>query len=149
MTRSLPPLTPSARQPGWSPFKLLALGCVGAILCAALLLAGALAVLVRTMYRSEAYTRAVALVQASPEVREVLGEPIEPGWWVSGSMQVSGPSGSASLSFPVSGPQGEAEVFVEAEKRVGEWRLLQLVVKPQGRADRLDLLRRPEPPPNP
>jgi hypothetical protein len=144
MTHSLPPLPPSSREPRSFPFRLLALGCAGALLCAALLLAGAVALLVRTMYRSEAYTRAVGLVQASPEVREALGEPVVPGWWVSGSIQVSGPSGSASLSFPVSGPKGGAEVFVEAEKRVGEWTLLQLVVKPQGRADRLDLLRRPE-----
>jgi Cytochrome oxidase complex assembly protein 1 len=149
MTHPLPPLHPASRAPGRSLFKFLALGCVGVLLCTALLLAGAAALLVRSMYRSEAYTRAVGLVQASPEVREVLGEPIDPGWWVSGSMEVSGPSGSASLSFPVSGPKGEAVVFVEAEKRVGEWRLLQLVVKPQGAADRLDLLRRPELPPNP
>jgi hypothetical protein len=144
MMHTTPPIPPAPRDKGWSPLPIIALGCGGVVLCVALLLAGAAALLVRTMYGSEAYQRALAAVKASPEVRAVLGEPIAEGWWVTGSIRVSGPSGSASLSFPVSGPKGEAEVFVEAEKRMGEWALLQLAVKPQGQADRLVLLPRPE-----
>jgi len=143
MTNPLPPIPPSMRSRAWSPVTLLAVGCGGALLTLALLIVGLSVFLLRTIHGSDPYKSALGIVQASPAVHGILGEPIVAGWWVAGSLEVSGPSGSADLSFPVSGPKGEAMVFVEAQKRAGEWRLGTLIVEPEGPTDRLDLLQRP------
>jgi hypothetical protein len=142
VTSPLPPIPPM-RKTGCSPVTILAVGCGGALLVVALLVVGLSVFLLRTIQGSDAYKSALGTVQASPAVHGVLGEPIVAGWWVTGSIQVSGPSGSASLSFPVSGPKGEAMVFVEAQKRAGEWTLGTLIVEPEG-GDRLDLLQGPD-----
>lgn len=139
MADPLPPIPPAMRKTGWSPVKIVAIGCGAIVLAMGLFVAAIVTVVLYSMRSSDAYKAALATVQASPDAREVLGEPIAPGWWTMGSIRVSGPTGSASLSFPVSGPNGQAEVFVEAYKRTGEWRLVTLIVKPKGGARSLDL----------
>ena len=84
----------------------------------------------------------VALREASTDQRLVrlIGEPVHPGWWVTGSSEVSGPSGSASLMFPVSGPLGKANIFVEASKAAGLWSYRVLSAESENADWRLNLL---------
>jgi hypothetical protein len=140
MADPLPPMPPSARKTRWSPLKILAVGCGGILLVGTLFVLGIFAVVRHSLCSSDAYKSALGVVQASPEVREALGVPIVPGWWVQGRINIVGTTGSAHLSFSVSGPKGRAEVFAEAYRRTGEWRLVTLIVKPEGRARPLDLL---------
>ena len=44
---------------------------------------------------SDVYAEAVGSAKASEQVKVVLGEPVEPGWWVAGSLRVNGPNGTA------------------------------------------------------
>ena len=46
---------------------------------------------------SGAYTESLALVKQHPVAQQLLGDPIEPGFIVTGSINVSGPSGDAGL----------------------------------------------------
>jgi hypothetical protein len=101
---------------------------------------GILSFVLGTIRRSGAYQLAVSQVRESPAVREALGQPVEEGWWVTGSVNVTGPSGEASLSFPVSGPRGAATVYVDGVKQAGEWDLRLLEVRLGNGGDRLDLL---------
>ena len=59
---------------------------------------------------------------------------------VTGSSEVSGPSGSASLMFPVSGPLGKANVFVEASKTAGVWSYRVLSAESENAEWRINLL---------
>jgi hypothetical protein len=86
------------------------------------------------------YTESLALVKQHPEARQLLGAPIEPGFFVAGSINVSGTSGDADIYYSVSGPKGEATVYVVAVKKAGEWDFETLILASKETGDRLDLL---------
>ena len=86
-------------------------GC-GLAVVAAILVAGLLAFTTFVMRASGGYQRALARVQADCEVRELLGAPVEAGWFVSGSTNTTGPTGHSELSFPVAGPLGKGTVYL-------------------------------------
>jgi hypothetical protein len=114
-------------------------GCLGLVLLGALAAAGLFFGIVGGIKRSEVFEMALERARSSPAAVEALGEPIEPGWWVSGSVNVSGPSGEASLAAPVSGPTGEGKLYAEGVKEAGEWRLTLLALEVEG-GERIDLL---------
>lgn len=92
------------------------------------------------MRSSDAYTTAMQRAREHPQVTEALGTPIEPGWYLSGQMNVSGPSGEASLQIPISGPKGKADLYVEAEKASGRWTYSTLLVDVDGQDEPIDLI---------
>jgi hypothetical protein len=70
---------------------------------------------------SPPYEESLAMIQAHPEIREVIGTPIEPGFLVTGSIEVNPSSGFADIAYTVSGPRGSADVSVVAEKSGAQW----------------------------
>jgi hypothetical protein len=135
--RDLPP-TRSRRRT--SPLVWILGGCGCLVLGAVGAVAGLVFIVFGSMKQSWAYQEGVAAVQASPAARAALGEPIEGGWWVSGSVNVSGPSGEASIAFPVEGPEGRGQVYVEALRSAGEWRFQLLELEVSATGERIDLL---------
>ena len=92
------------------------------------------------MKSSDAYKEALAQAQTHPAIIEVLGSPIEEGWYMSGNINVNGPSGAADISFPVSGPKGKATVFAVARKSAGLWTFSTLVVELKSSGKRINIL---------
>ena len=88
---------------------------------------------------SDVYTDAIAQARNSPAVVHELGEPIQPGWWVSGSINISGPSGTADFETSLRGPAGRGTLYVSAEKQAGRWHYKVLEVAVEGKSDRIDL----------
>jgi hypothetical protein len=107
--------------------------CVG---CVALFATG----LFGTMKSSEPYRQAMVIVQENPQAVEALGAPIRAGFFVGGSIQVTGPTGGAELSIPVSGPKGSGTLYVVGAKTLGTWQLLTLELAVKGSETRIDLL---------
>jgi Cytochrome oxidase complex assembly protein 1 len=99
-----------------------------------------LSVFFRGFKSAQVYKEAVARARSNPEVRRELGEPVRPGWWVSGSLRVSGPSGIARFSTPLHGPEGQAMLHVQAQKIADRWRFEVLEVEVPGRSERIRLL---------
>jgi Cytochrome oxidase complex assembly protein 1 len=95
---------------------------------------------------SEPYQHAVAVASSNPDVVRELGAPIAPGWFASGSIQVSANSGDANLSIPLNGKLRHGTVYVVAKKTDGVWSYDKLEMLVEGR-DRIELL--PHPPPQP
>ena len=87
---------------------------------------------------SEAYTLAVAKVQASPIAADVLGAPIAAGTPF-GSIKISGESGTAELNFSVTGSKAKGTVFVDAIKE-GVWTIRRLTLKVDGSDRVIDLI---------
>ena len=56
------------------------------------------------------------------DVQAKVGTPMKVGWLTSGSINLNGPSGDASLAIPLSGPKGAGTIYVEAKKKAGTWR---------------------------
>lgn len=115
-------------------------GCLG-LLAALAAFAGLVLTLVMGGIKStDAYHEAVDRASASPLVHTALGEPVKIGWFVSGNVNVSGPSGEADLSIPLSGPQGKGTLYVTARKQAGRWQYQVLEVAVEGRPARIDLM---------
>ena len=97
-------------------------------------------VIVASLKSSDAYKLGVAKLEASQEASQFLGQPIASGMPM-GSINISGPSGSAKLSFGVDGPTGKGTVYLEAVKELGQWRMNRIVLEEDGTGQRVDLNR--------
>lgn len=105
------------RKWAWAGFALVLAGipgCVGGITA--------------VMKQSEAYQLSLAEIQRNEEVRATLGEPISPGFFVSGNVSTSGPDGKAALQYSVSGTKAEGTVYAYATKQAGVWALARVAV---------------------
>jgi hypothetical protein len=117
--------------------KWLVLGCSGLVVVGVLGAVGFVSLVMGGVKRSGAYQEAMERVRAHPAAVAALGEPIEAGFLVTGSVSVEGPSGEATLGIPVEGPRGEGTLYVEATKRADRWdfELLELAVEGGERID--------------
>lgn len=61
-----------------------------------------------------AYVEAVSRARQDPKAIAELGQPIEPGLFVMGSVQQGSDGGHAFLTIPLSGPKAEAKLSVMA-----------------------------------
>ena len=99
-----------------------------------------LAVVFGSIKSTDVYKEALDSARSHPAVVEALGQPVEDGWFMSGSINTSGPSGSADIAIPIHGPKGEGKLYAVASKSAGEWEYQTLEVEVEGREDRIDLL---------
>lgn len=143
MTQPLTPVPWRKRHPalfGW------AIG-VGAALTLVGVMVFVFYVIIGFMKTSDAYVGALARTRSAPAVIAALGTPLKEGWFVTGNIHVSGPTGLAELEIPVSGPKGAATIYVEATKHLGAWQFDHLIVQLDQTHERIDLV--PPPPPAP
>jgi len=118
-----PPLPSSrtSKSPARHLIWIIPVGCVG-ITAAILLFIGAIFIFVFSLIKdSPVYEGALDRAAEHPDVIEMTGDPLEPGWFVSGNIAVNNQTGNADLSIPVSGPDGSGQLQVEATKSGGEW----------------------------
>ena len=143
-----PPGWPAGRPPGtrswWSRhWKWV----VPVSVVAPILVCGGFMTLVVTMAfgmikSSGPYEEAVAAARGDTAVVAALGLPIEEGFFVMGSIEVSPSSGYAELAIPISGPKGGGTIFVVAEKYSGTWTYDQMEVSVDATGEWIDLLDR-------
>lgn len=82
-----------------------------------------------SMKTSDYYIEAMEIVQNDESVLSALGSPIEPGWFVTGSIKTSGPNGSALISIPLNGSRAEGTAHVAAEMALGRWSIEAMAVE--------------------
>lgn len=132
---SMPPPLPPEPPPFGDPSRVrqensaavtkgVLFGC-GGCLAVILLFAGlgaAIFVFVFGMLKgSDATKITLEAARRSPELRASLGEPMEVGWIVTGSVQSNGSSGSADLNVTVEGPKGSSSVHTVGKSNNGVW----------------------------
>jgi len=113
--------------------------CAGCILIPVVLVAVLGGGVVYLFHSSGIQDEVLARVRAHPEAVAALGQPIEAGWLIQGSINLSDDRGDADVSLPVSGPDGSGRVYVVAHRRAGEWEFEELVLRVEGGAA-IDLL---------
>ena len=101
------------------------------------------------MKSTDVYREALARAKSDPAVIEALGSPVNDGFLVSGNTNVNGASGESNLTIPISGPKGKGTIYVLANKSLGQWNYSGLVVEVSQTHERIDLLRKSEPPNSP
>lgn len=94
----------------------------------------------RMVKSSELYTEALAQVQASPEVKEALGSPIEGGMPRSASFHMDDTSGDAEAEIPIAGPKGSGTLYAVAERTGTKWKFTTLEVTIEATGETIDLL---------
>ncbi len=104
------------------------------------LMFGFFALIMGAIRSSDVAKASVATAQSNRQVVQQLGAPIEEGWLLSGSVNVSNASGDADLSVPISGPKGKGTVYVTARKSAGRWHYSVMQVAIDGSDERIDLL---------
>jgi hypothetical protein len=92
------------------------------------------------MKNSDVVKESLLRAQANPLVVQKLGTPIQEGWLVSGSINVSGSSGDADLAVPISGPKGKGNIYVTAHKGAGAWDYQVMEAAIEGSNQRINLL---------
>jgi len=103
----------------------LALGLVGFL---GLLLGG----ITTPLKSSWAYSAGVARAVADPRVRQALGEPVVPGWVVTGSVSAAGARSQAQLSVPLEGATRPGRLKLAAHATGNSWQFDQLQVAIDG-----------------
>lgn len=88
---------------------------------------------------TDVYKTALARAKNDARVSAAIGQPIQEGWFVGGSTEVSGGSGKSDLTIPIHGPKGRATIYVLATKFADEWQYSKLVVKVEGTGETIDL----------
>ena len=127
-------------------------GCLVAIVAILGFFGGISFFVFRVIKCSDVYVDSLTQAHASPAVIQALGEPIEEGFFVFGSIHVNGPSGEADIAIPISGPNGSGTIYAVATKSAGKWHFQVLEVGIKGSEGRIDLLdgkRQKRPPPLP
>ncbi len=124
---------PQPQQPpkkGSGCGKIAAIGCVVIIvLC---IIAGVVIALgVFTMIKkTDVYQQARDRACNDPRVIAALGEPVKPGFIVTGSVSVDTNGGKANVHFPIKGTKGSAKVDAEATYDGTKWTYSKLLVTP-------------------
>ena len=119
----------------------LPVGCLGSLTLFAAFVAAIVFMVFGLIKSSDAYKDAVARVKTDQSVQKAIGTPIKEGVYVTGQLNINGPSGQANLAIPVSGPGGKATIYVVATKSAGQWTYSTLVVETRKTGERIDLLR--------
>jgi hypothetical protein len=138
-----PAATPEKQEKNWWQRNwkwALPSGCLTIIVLFAACITGFVFLVFGVMKSSDVYKEAMAKVQASQAAVDALGSPIEAGLVVSGSVNTSGPSGSAQLSIPLSGPKGKGTLTLEARKRMDAWEFSAFTLKIDQTGKSIDLL---------
>jgi hypothetical protein len=104
-------------------------GCLSVVVVFAVGLVVAIAAIVFGIVKSsDAYKMALDKAKTDPAVVAALGSPISAGYFATGNIHVSGPTGTADLAIPISGPKGSATIYLKAYKDAGQWSFSKLVV---------------------
>ena len=112
----------------------LALACCGGLV-------GGLGIGVTTMLKSTTpYQEAMVLAQTDAALIRDMGQPIEAGLLVAGSVSTSGGSGTADLAWSIHGPDGTGNIYLEAHKTGGQWVYDSLIARLDSTGDIVDLL---------
>ena len=127
-------------MPGGAWKWIIPLGCLAMLLAGGVFVASILWIVMASIRSSAPYASSFQTATADCELQQILGTPIEPGWFISGSINVTGPAGEAQLSIPLKGPQSSAKMYVNATKSAGRWSYELMEVEPKGRAKRINLL---------
>lgn len=88
--------------------------------------------------RSAAFQLGLETLRNNPEVRQALGQPIEPGLLIGGQLLESPDRGCAALDYVVQGPHGTGHAYTRAVKTAGGWHLARLWVEMESGAQRIE-----------
>jgi hypothetical protein len=134
---------PVGPQPDWFTRNwkwAVPTGCLVLVVLLGTFVGALFEVIEYSFQHSDVYIYSVAQARTNPLVVGRIGQPLDVGWFATGNINISGPSGNADLAIPVHGPTGKGTIYVVAKKSAGLWQYETLQVEVAGEAQRIDLL---------
>jgi hypothetical protein len=122
-----------------SPWVWVGIGCAVVFAGMIAFVAFIFFVVFASMRASDPYKDALQRAGNDSRVIEALGTPIEPGLFVSGSINTQNQSGTVDINIPISGPKQSASIHVVGTKEGGRWTYSRMVVTPKS-GPAIDLL---------
>jgi len=117
-------------------------GCAAIATSVVLLFVAIFSVVMYFIRSSDGVEEAVRLARQHAEVVSAIGEPIEIGWLVNGSIKGAGVGSKVEVNIPLSGPNGSgtlvAQGFRETEQK---WNFSVLSFAPGNAAEAINLLK--------
>lgn len=97
------------------------------------LLVGVFAMLCLTaLKRSSAYQETLQLVTTNAKITELLGSPVSPSFFVSGTIEESTSCVQVALQYRLRGPKATALINIEGEKHYTNWHFSLVSLKVEG-----------------
>ena len=143
MNRASSWATGPAQPVGWfgrNKALAIVMAGFGLLTVTSLFTAGFLTIVFTALRSSDAYQLALSAATHDPSVAAALGTPVKAGWFMTGHVTVTGPSGDASLAIPISGSRASGTLNVSAQKSGGRWTFSVLNVDVLGRPTPIELL---------
>lgn len=107
-------------------------GCLGIIVLAVAVIGFFIVSVMGVIKKTDAYTGALQRAQSSAELQEAIGTPMEPSYWVMGSVNTVNGAESTEFAIPLTGPKGVAAITVKASRPAGatawEYSVLEAVI---------------------
>ncbi|MBI5030391.1 MAG: hypothetical protein HZB51_07680 [Chloroflexi bacterium] len=110
-------------------------GCIGAVIGFGVIagfIGGIFYLIFRSFTSSPVYIQAVNAAKTDSRVVQALGDPIQFGWFITGSLQEQGISGDANLIIPISGSRKSGTLYAAARRANGIWQFYTLAVRIDG-----------------
>jgi len=136
-----------APQPGWFSRNwkwVVALGCGLPLLCCGVFGVGTYFMVSKVIQGTPVFAEALEKANTNPEVTAALGQPVTPGFMLSGEVNESGGKGTAHFTIPLEGPKGKGSLAVDATQSGGKWSFNSLKADLGGKT--VDLLASEAPP---
>lgn len=113
-----------------SPWVWVGCGCGLLIAGAAAFVAFIVFVVFASIRSAAPYQDGLQRAQNDPRVQEALGAPIEPGWFMSGSIRTENRSGTCDIVIPLKGTTQKGSLHVVGTKDDGRWSYTKMLVTP-------------------
>ena len=127
-----------------SPWVWVGIGCGVMVVGVVAFVAFIVFVVFASMRSAAPYKDGVTRATADARVVEALGAPVEPGWLMSGKINVEGRSGTCDIDIPLKGSKQNGSLHVVGTKEGGRWTYTRMIMTPD-RGDPIDLLSRVRP----
>jgi len=115
-------------------------GCLGLVAIVVIIVVVIGGIGLKIFRSSSPCQSALSAAQASPAMRAQIGEPIELGWLITGSINSINGSGSANLNILVHGPKGKASVRVIGKSAAGVWNYEKMTATITSTGEKVDLI---------
>jgi Cytochrome oxidase complex assembly protein 1 len=127
-------------------YWVVGVGCGLPALCCVILGGGTYLFAASAAKSSGAYIGALAMLNENPEVKALVGSPVQPSMPSNTSVENVNGSEKVSMTFSVTGPKGEGSVELVANKSAtGAWNYSKLTLESKGKT--VDLSRGDKEPP--
>lgn len=109
-------------QRDWAKWAFIAVGAF------VLIITLTFGILITAVPKNEPFKTVIEIIENDPICKEMLGNNIKRGFFWTGSINTSGDSGDAEISFVMKGDKSKANCYFRAYKMLGSWNIEILAV---------------------